>query len=247
MALERVESKKRQIGPRGSVSNTPGGKADSEARDTSKDLPRQDSKGSIAGQRRNSSKAIEGELSRQYSKEPQRVTSKLRRLGFKGLAEYEEGELEKEFVERVSRGDDEWVLNCLAAVGKAIIFSEWAGGVTKTTILYAAKQGDEDMCKILLAYGGKDLLKVKDLKNRDGEYFARLHGIDLLDLMHSSSRIDCWNHKALRQISKERKDMPPGQSYLPKSPTSTRTEFEMALTDASLHGGSSVVSRKGGA
>jgi len=245
MALERVESKKRQIGARGSVSgassstNKPPANISTEGGPTASIL-RQDSKGGMISRRNSKSVQVEGELHRQHSKEPQRVSSKLRRMGFRDLDEYEEGELEKEFVDRVQKGDDDWVLNCLAAVGKSIIFSPWAGNVTRTTILYAAKQGDEDMCKILLAYGGKELLKVKDFKNRDAEHFAKLHGIDLLDLMHSSSRIDCWNHKALRSISKSRKDAHENglpYVYTPKSPGAThRDSSDMLLTASSSFG-----------
>lgn len=54
-------------------------------------------------------------------------------------------------------------------MGKGIIFSDWGGGICKTSILYAAKTGNEEMCKILMAFGGRELLKVKDIKGRDGQ------------------------------------------------------------------------------
>jgi len=210
--LNRVESKKRMIGPRRGSQTGDGASRDqsSPTRVTSKrnstgssaaaltpapttggfSTPmRQASKGTGASSATPAGDAgallgeSQGTLwSRQNSKDggPQRVSSKLRKLGFKNLEEYEDGELEREFVDRVQQGEDAWVLNCLAAVGRRILFSEWAGGIARTSILYASKQGDQEMCKILLAYGGKELLKVKDLKGRDGEYYAKLHGIDPL-------------------------------------------------------------------
>ncbi|CAD7945237.1 unnamed protein product [Amoebophrya sp. A120] len=212
--MNRVESKKRDIAAKrqsltGTATSTTSTAASSSSNATS--LSRNYSKESISRARSKSTQMDVGDMhSRQNSKEPPRCSSKLRKLGFKDLNEYEEGELERDFVDKVQQGDDSWVLNCLAAVGRPILFSEWAGGVSRTCILYAAKQGDQEMCKILLAYGGKELLKVKDLKGRDGEYYAKLHGIDLLDLMQNTSRIDCWNHKALRtlgrSLSKQKED-----------------------------------------
>ena len=58
------------------------------------------------------------------------------------------------------------------------------------------------MCKILLAYGGTDLLNVKDLKSRDPQHFATQHGLDLRQIMRHGLRIDCWNFSVLNELEK---------------------------------------------
>jgi len=145
-------------------------------------------------------------------------TFRTRRNGFKRLDEYEPGELEQEFLTRVTKGDDTWVAMCLNAVGKDLIFSDWGGGVCRTSILYAAKTGNGDMCKLLMAFGGKDLLKVKDLKGRDGQFFARKSGLDLLDLLRCGMRIDCWNYKVLGSRAPQASKV---STKLPKPSTET--------------------------
>jgi len=98
---------------------------------------------------------------------------------FKRGQHYEEGELEQEFLRRVAADDTTWVMECLNYLGKDIMFSKWAGGLTQTCVFYPAKKGNTDMLKILVAYGGKPLLTVQDIKGRTPAKFAQKHGIDI--------------------------------------------------------------------
>ena len=79
--------------------------------------------------------------------------------------------MEREFLHKVHAGDVAAVSALLSLYGKPLIWSEWAGGVCKTSILYAANKPDVELCKVLLRYGGMELMKVKDIKHRDLEYF----------------------------------------------------------------------------
>ncbi|CAD7963109.1 unnamed protein product [Amoebophrya sp. A120] len=117
------------------------------------------------------------------------------------------GDLEQELVRRVIKGDHDWVYNALQKAGRDLLFSEWGGGVTKTCILYAANRADLDMCKLLLRYGGKELLAVKDLKNRDVAHYARKHGFDIGSLKGmGQGLVDCWNYRILMRKG------PPGKT-----------------------------------
>lgn len=118
------------------------------------------------------------------------------------LSAYAGGILETEFLQKVIDGDERWIVQCLSCYGKDILFSKWAGGLCRTSILYAAKAGKSEMCKILLAYGGTDLLQVKDVKSRDPQYYASQHNLDLKEIMRHGLRIDCWNFSVLNELEK---------------------------------------------
>lgn len=119
-----------------------------------------------------------------------------RKPSFQGL---KMGDLERELVRRVIKGDYDWVSNCLSKA-KEVLFSDWAGGITRTSILYAANNADAEMCKLLLRYGGKELLEFKDIKNRDVIWYAKRRGLDVASLKGIASfrgLVDCWNFKVL--------------------------------------------------
>mmetsp|Transcript_27734 Transcript_27734/g.69965 ORF Transcript_27734/g.69965 Transcript_27734/m.69965 type:complete len:268 (+) Transcript_27734:143-946(+) len=109
---------------------------------------------------------------------------------------YQEGEIEAEFLEKVQNGDLAWVLDCLERVAdRQIIYSKWAGGVTKTCLLYAIQNKDELMVRLLLHFGGRELLDAaRDFKGRSGYDFALKSGLELGVILGEieSARIDTW-------------------------------------------------------
>lgn len=127
------------------------------------------------------------------------------RISFRNtLSNYDDGIMETMFLEKVIDDDVDWVVQALSKFGKELLNSEWAGGLCRTSILYAAKAGHQEMCKVLLAYGGTELLNVKDLKSRDAQHFAAQHDppMNLKTLMQSGLRIDCWNFSVLNELEK---------------------------------------------
>ncbi|CAD7943573.1 unnamed protein product [Amoebophrya sp. A25] len=127
-----------------------------------------------------------------------RVDSNRKPKKMKAAPGLKPGDLEQELVRRVINSDHDWVYNCLQKAGRELLFSEWGGGIAKTSILYAAQKPDIDMCKLLLRYGGKELLAIKDIKNRDVSYYAAKHGFDIGSLKGmGQGLVDCWNYKVL--------------------------------------------------
>lgn len=54
-------------------------------------------------------------------------------------------------ISQVQERDLPWVRETLSrAGGRELIFSPWGGGVAQTCILYAAHNGDVDMCRLLI-------------------------------------------------------------------------------------------------
>ena len=64
------------------------------------------------------------------------------RLAFKkDMSCYPSGTLETMFLDKVISNDENWVVQCLSHFGKELLYSDWAGGLCRTSILYAAKEG----------------------------------------------------------------------------------------------------------
>lgn len=149
------------------------------------------------------------------------------------------GELEQELVRRVTQADYVWVGNCLSKA-KEVLFSPWGGHITQTCILYAANRGDVEMCKLLLRYGGRDLLTYKDVKNRDAAWYARKHGIDVGALKGMASLkglVDCWNFKVLQKKNSD--NLLSGGKHL-GAHRNSHTELESCSTAAGSTGASSL-------
>jgi len=153
------------------------------------------------------------------------------------------GDLEQELVKRVIKGDYDWVYNALQKAGRDLLFSEWGGGITKTCILYAANKADLEMCKLLLRYGGKELLAVKDLKNRDVAHYAAKHGFDIGSLKGmGQGLVDCWNYRVLmRQPAQQGKQGASNGGGGSSSSASCSTSGGPAAADP-LSGGMSTMS-----
>ncbi|CAD7945233.1 unnamed protein product [Amoebophrya sp. A120] len=115
------------------------------------------------------------------------------------LDKYKEGELESLFIDKVKERDIEWVKHTLSQCGRELFLSPYAGGIIKTSILYAAESADENLCKLLVRYGGKELLLVKNFKGRDARYFAEKNGIDIGKLS-TEATVDCWNLNTLNGL-----------------------------------------------
>ncbi|CAD7950810.1 unnamed protein product [Amoebophrya sp. A25] len=111
--------------------------------------------------------------------------------------QYKEGELETAFVDKVKGGEIDWIKRTLAMCGRELLQSNFAGGIVKTSILYAAEKADLEMCKLLLRYGGRELLQVKNFKGRDAAYYAEKSGLDLSKASIEAT-VDCWNHRMLQ-------------------------------------------------
>jgi hypothetical protein len=63
------------------------------------------------------------------------------------LKNAKEGEWEKKLMEKIKAGDHAWVADLLQKTGKDVLLSPWAGGMTKTAVIYAAEKKDLEMCK----------------------------------------------------------------------------------------------------
>eukprot|EP00392_Amoebophrya_sp_AT5.2_P014182 g14324.t1 len=145
------------------------------------------------------------------------------------MEQHADGELETLLLEKVKGKDLDWVKHTLSQCGRELFLSPYAGNIIKTSILYAAENGDSDMCKLLVRYGGKELLLVKNFKvmapnqlasprspiytaiyftqttgpvtpGRDARYFAEKHGIDIGKLSCEAT-VDCWNLNTLNGIN----------------------------------------------
>merc|ERR1712238_572641 len=110
------------------------------------------------------------------------------------LAQYPEGQLESQFTAKVKEGDSQRVLDTLSKTGRELVESPFGGGFAKTSILYAAANADVQMCKRLIRYGGKELLKGQDLKKRDAYHYAKQKDFDIAKVTSDAS-VDCWNLK----------------------------------------------------
>lgn len=115
-------------------------------------------------------------------------------------AKNEPGALENELITAVSDGDRHLVNSLLARNGKAeLLFSDWAGGITQTCILSAAKRGDVEMLKILYRWGGKRTLLVKDIKGKTVKYYAdrpRSEGGFSIEKVWGEPTVECWEGEA---------------------------------------------------
>ncbi|CAD7958343.1 unnamed protein product [Amoebophrya sp. A25] len=121
--------------------------------------------------------------------------------GWRPFAQYPEGLIESELVQRVRENDIPWILLCLQRVGKQVLWSPWGGAVARTSILEAVGQGTQGelMVKVLAFFGGKELLtKVKDFKNRSAQDHAERKGMNIKTLTEgeaAKAKIDCWNDR----------------------------------------------------
>ncbi len=61
-------------------------------------------------------------------------------------------------------------------------------------LLYALKNRDELMTRLLLHFGGNDLLHVCDFKRRNAYHFAEKMDLDMVALLKGieGARVDCW-------------------------------------------------------
>jgi len=84
-------------------------------------------------------------------------------------------EAEKDLMAAVCGGDLQKAEELLTEHGPSLLSGHGGGGITTTAILYAAQSGNKEMCDLLVARGGPEVLeKARDIKNKGpAEYAAK--------------------------------------------------------------------------
>lgn len=84
---------------------------------------------------------------------------------------------EKDLMGAVCGGDLEKAEALLSEHGPSLLSGHGGGGITTTAILYAAQAGNKEMCDLLVAYGGVQVLeKGRDIKSRGPAEYAEKAG-----------------------------------------------------------------------
>jgi len=101
----------------------------------------------------------------------------------------EAGDAENQFMSSVIAGDVQKVTNLMNRCPN-IAKSDFAGGVSGTSMLYAIRTKNLDMIKVLYKSIGKVSLDVQDYKGRNAVEYARSAGLDLIGFLEEVKKDD---------------------------------------------------------
>jgi len=101
----------------------------------------------------------------------------------------EAGDAENQFMSSVIAGDVQKVMNLMNRCPN-IARSDFAGGVSGTSMLYAIRSKNLDMIKVLYKSIGQVSLDVQDYKGRNAVEYARSAGLDLIGFLEEVKKDD---------------------------------------------------------